>query len=175
MDPVRVVPTADLDARSARALCEAAFGPGEFTDADWEHALGGLHALAHNGDRLVGHAALVARRLLHAGRALRTGFVEAVAVAPDARRRGVGTALMRALDRHLHGGYELGALTTSEAGRGLYLALGWQAWTGPTAVLAPDGIRPTPDDDGGILVRPVTARLDPALPLVCDWRDGDVW
>jgi aminoglycoside 2'-N-acetyltransferase I len=39
--------------------------------------------------------------------------------------------------------------------------------------LAPDDIRATADD--ALFVRPVTARLDPAMPLVCDWRDGDVW
>jgi hypothetical protein len=33
----------------------------------------------------------------------------------------------------------------------------------------------TPNDDRGIFVRPVTADLDPAELLVCDWRDGDVW
>jgi aminoglycoside 2'-N-acetyltransferase I len=50
---------------------------------------------------------------------------------------------------------------------------GLVALVGPTAVLAPDGIRATADD--ALFVRPVTARLNSAMPLVCDWRDGDVW
>jgi aminoglycoside 2'-N-acetyltransferase I len=170
-----VVPTADLDVAAAWALCVAAFDPGDFTAADWGHGLGGLHAVAYEGARLVGHAALVTRRLLHGGRVLRTGYVEAVAVAPDARRRGHGRAVVGALHRHLDAAYELGALATSDEGRPLYTGLGWRVWAGTTAVLTPEGVRPTPDEDGAVLVRPGPAALDPALPLVCDWRDGDVW
>jgi aminoglycoside 2'-N-acetyltransferase I len=33
---------------AARELMDEAFG-GEFGDADWEHALGGLHAVVHDG------------------------------------------------------------------------------------------------------------------------------
>jgi aminoglycoside 2'-N-acetyltransferase I len=169
--------TAELDdaaLAAVRALCDKAF-EGDFSDADWEHALGGVHALGYEDDRLVAHAALVARRLLHADRALRTGYVEAVAVAADRRRRGHGAAVMRALDPYLAGGYVLGALATTDDGAPLYVALGWSRWPGPTAVLTPDGIRPTPDACGAIFVRTVGATLDPEQPLICDWRDGDVW
>jgi aminoglycoside 2'-N-acetyltransferase I len=69
----------------------------------------------------------------------------------------------------------LGALATSDAGAPLYAALGWTLWPGPTAALTPDGIRPTPDADGRIFVRALGGDLDPGLPLICDWRDGDVW
>ena len=164
--------TADLAA--VRALCDAAFGE-DFTDADYEHALGGVHALRFDGDRLVAHAALVGRRILHGGRALRTGYVEAVAVAADRRRRGYGAAVMRALHPYIDRGYPLGALATSDDGAPLYAALGWSRWPGPTAVLTPDGVRPTPGADGVIFVRAVGATLDPQRPLICDWRDGDVW
>ena len=61
---------------------------GEFTEQDWEHALGGIHALVWDGDALVGHAAVVQRRLLHGGRALRAGYVEGVGV----RAGGAGAA-----------------------------------------------------------------------------------
>jgi aminoglycoside 2'-N-acetyltransferase I len=169
--------TAELEAAdltAVRALCDAVFGD-DFTDSDFEHALGGVHALSFDGDRLVAHAALVGRRFLHAGRALRTGYVEAVAVAADVRRRGLGAAVMRALDPYIARGYVLGALATSDAGAPLYAALGWTRWPGPTAALTPDGIRPTPDADGGIFVRPVGGALDPEQALICDWRDGDVW
>ncbi len=82
---------------------------------------------------------------------------------------------MRALHPYVDRAYALGALGTSDDGAPLYAALGWTRWPGPTAALTPDGVRRTPDADGGIFVRPVTAHLDPALPLICDWRDGDVW
>ena len=181
MENVLIRHTAELDDAglgAIRALCDAAFSNdlgGDFRDDDWEHTLGGVHALRFEGDRLVAHAALVARRLLHDGRALRTGYVEAVAVAVDRRRQGHGAAVMRALHPYVDRAYALGALGTSDDGAPLYAALGWARWPGPTAALTPDGVRRTPEADGGIFVRPVTAHLDPALPLICDWRDGDVW
>ena len=79
--------TAELDAdtlATAKGLVEGAFadayGEGSWTDADWEHSLGGLHSLVWDGADLIGHGALVQRRLLLGGRALRTGYVEGVAV-----------------------------------------------------------------------------------------------
>jgi aminoglycoside 2'-N-acetyltransferase I len=159
---------------AARALLDEAFD-GEFADEDWDHALGGLHALVYDGTRLVGHGALVQRRLLHGGRALRTGYVEAVAVAPGHRRRGHATAIMDALEDAVRGAYDLGALSATDDGAALYLARGWQPWRGSTWALTPSGTRPTPDDDGSVFVLPVAADLDPAGELTCDWRDGDLW
>ena len=168
--------TAELDdatLTAARSLCDATFGD-DFTDANWEHALGGIHALHFEGDRLVAHGALVARRLLHDGRSLRTGYVKALAVASDRQRRGYGAAVMAVLHRYVDRAYVLGALASSDVRASLYLALGWTRWTGPRPVLAPDGIRPTPAV-ADVFVRPVSARLDSALPLVCDWREGHAW
>ena len=68
---VRTGHTAELDAATlvaARALLDEVFA-GELTDADWEHGLGGVHALAYEGEELVGHASLIQRRLLYDGRA----------------------------------------------------------------------------------------------------------
>jgi aminoglycoside 2'-N-acetyltransferase I len=113
--------------------------------------------------------------MLHGGRALRTGYVESVAVRADRRRAGVGDAVMSALERVIRGGYELGALGASPAGAALYTSRGWSLWAGTAAVLTPDGIIPMPDEDGGIYVLPITVELDQDGQLVCDWRDGDVW
>jgi aminoglycoside 2'-N-acetyltransferase I len=173
---LRVALTADLDPatlRAARALLDAAFG--EFAAEDWEHCLGGVHALALAGGELVGHAALVQRRLLHGGRALRAGYVEGVGVRPDHRRRGHAGAMMAALERIVRGGYDLGALSASDVGAAVYTARGWLPWSGPTSALTPDGVRRTPDDDGTVHVLPVTVPLDRTAGLTCDWRDGDVW
>src|SRR5688572_21874717 len=57
--------------RRIRALLSDAFDG--FADDDWEHALGGVHALAWEADELIGHASVVQRRLLYQGRALRAG------------------------------------------------------------------------------------------------------
>ncbi|MCL8026554.1 GNAT family N-acetyltransferase [Nocardioides bruguierae] len=189
----------------ARRLCVQAFD-GSFSSEDWTHALGGLHAvLLHGGwseggsggrsqgggragegrrepvAPVVAHGALVARRFLHGPpgreRSLRVGYVEAVAVASDLRRRGLASRVMESLES-LAPGHDLLALSASAQARALYLARGWTPWAGPTAVLTPSGVQATPDEDDGVLLLPGTldpAALDRAHPLVCDWRDGDVW
>jgi aminoglycoside 2'-N-acetyltransferase I len=177
MSDVRTAHTADLDAatlRAARALLDAVFGD-ELTDEDWDHALGGVHALLWEGGELIGHASVVQRRLLHGGRALRTGYVEAVAVRADRQRRGHGHALMEALERVVRGAYELGALGASDEGAALYAARGWRRWQGRTFALTPDGVVRTEEEDDAIFVLPVSAPLDLSGDLTCDWRDGDVW
>jgi aminoglycoside 2'-N-acetyltransferase I len=167
--------TADVDAATldaARALLDA---EGDMSDHDWEHALGGVHALAWEAGELIGHASVVQRRLLHGGRALRTGYVEGVGVRADRRRRGHGAALMRALEPVIRGAYDLGALGSTAQAALFYTALGWRRWEGPTSALTPTGITRTQDADGSIFVLAVAAPLDVAGELLCDWRDGDPW
>jgi aminoglycoside 2'-N-acetyltransferase I len=173
----RVAHTADLDPgtlAAAHALLVDAFA-GDFSDDDWDHALGGIHAMAYQRGELVGHASVVQRRLLHAGRALRCGYVEGVGVRAAARRRGYGDAVMEAVERVIRGGYELGALGATDMAIPFYTARGWQPWRGPTSVLSPDGVQPTPEADGAVFVLPGAAALDLDGELTCDWRDGDVW
>ena len=177
MTTVELLHTAHVPARTlaaARALLDDAFD-GDFDDADWDHALGGLHALAWDDGDLVGHGAVVQRRLLHGGRALRTGYVEAVAVAPAHRRSGIASAVMARLEDVVGGAYDLGALGATDDGAALYAARGWRRWRGPTSVLGPCGTVRTPDDDGAVLVLPGAVPLDLDGTLTCDWRDGDVW
>ena len=177
MTDLHLAHTADLDAatRAAlRAMLDDAF-QGDFSDHDWDHALGGMHTLVLDGGELVGHASVVQRRLLYGGQTLRTGYVEAVGVRSDQRRRGHGAALMEAIERVIRGAYDLGALASTEVGAALYVARGWQQWEGPTSVLSPDGIVRTPDSDDAIYVLPVAIQLDRSAPLVADWRDGDGW
>src|SRR4051794_8115950 len=174
---IRSAHTGQLDAATlaaARALLEDAFD-GELTAEDWEHCLGGMHALAWEDGELVGHAALVQRRLFYEGEALRTGYVEGVGVRADRRRRGHGMALMAALEDMIRRAYRLGALGATDAGAAMYAARGWRVWEGPTSVLTPDGIVRTADEDGYIWVLDVTGALDRTRGLTCDWRDGDAW
>jgi aminoglycoside 2'-N-acetyltransferase I len=174
---LRTAHTADLDAadlKAARALLDEVF-LGEMTDADWEHGLGGMHALVWDGPALIGHGSVVQRRILHQGRALRAGYVEAVAVRADRQREGHGGALMGALERVLRGAYDLGALGSTDEGARFYAARGWKLWQGPSSALTPAGIRPTPDEDGCLFVFELAVPLDLSGELTCDWRDGDVW
>jgi aminoglycoside 2'-N-acetyltransferase I len=174
---VRTSHTSSLDAAALdelRRFLDEAFS-GDFDDEDWDHALGGIHAVGTEDGALVAHASVVQRRLLHGGRALRTGYVEAVAVRADRRRRGYGRAVMERLGEVIRGAYEVGGLAAGEPAATLYRSLGWRAWEGDTWVLGPHGLERTPEDDGGIYVLPVAAKLDLAGNLACDWRGGAVW
>jgi aminoglycoside 2'-N-acetyltransferase I len=82
---------------------------------------------------------------------------------------------MIALEKALCGAYEVGALSATDVGAQLYAARGWERWRGPTSALTPAGVVRTEHDDGGIYVFPLSAPLDLAGELTCDWRDGDVW
>src|SRR5262249_13739667 len=117
----------------------------------------------------------VQRRLLYGGRALRTGYVEGVAVHADHRRRGHGTALLAALAPFIRRAYQGGALGATDEGAKLYAAAGWPRWEGPGSGLTLEGVRRTPVEDGYIWVLEVDAPLDVIRPLACDWRDGDLW
>src|SRR5262245_14575073 len=103
-------------------VTEAFRGGGEleFTEADWEHALGGMHALICHRGALIAHAAVVQRRLVHRGVALRCGYVEGVAVREDWRGQGLAHALMDGAEQVIRGAYQLGALSASEVGRHMY-------------------------------------------------------
>src|SRR5947209_12894644 len=87
--------------------------PGQFTDADWDHALGGMHVLVHDGGELVAHGSVVQRHFVHAGRSWRVGYVEAVGVAARVRRRGHGAAVMGALEEVIRRAYDFGALSAT--------------------------------------------------------------
>ena len=169
---VTVRPTSELSSAelaAARALCETAFG--EFGDLDWDHALGGLHALVTDHDAVVAHGSVVLRRVLVDGHWLRCGYVEAVAVDPEQRGRGLGHQVMAALER-LAPGYDLLTLCSSKEGRVLYESRGWTRWSGPTSALTPDGVRATPDEDS---IYVWGDGIDVTAPITCDWREGDLW
>lgn len=161
--------------REIRELLDRAFG-GHFAEEDFEHALGGIHVLVREGGELVAHGSVVQRRVLHQGRALRTGYVEAMAVRADMRRRGLAGRVMAELERVIGRAYVLGALSASEDGAPLYASRGWQVWGGPIGVLGPRGPERLPEEEGSTYVwaPPGGIRLDPAGRLDFDWRDGDV-
>ena len=177
MTRLQTAHTSELDPRvlaTARDLLFEVFA-GDLGESDWEHSLGGIHTLVWDGGELVGHAAVVQRRLVHSGRALRAGYVEGVGVRADRRRQGHGAALMAALERVIAGAYDVGALGATDEAIPFYTARGWRAWEGRLSALTPGGVVPTPEEEGWILVLPGAAELDLAGELTCDWRDGEVW
>jgi len=179
---LRRLATSELTAsevREIRALMDVAFGSeGEeerFSDDDWQHALGGVHFVLELDGDIVAHAAVVERQLYVGGLPLRTGYVEAVATSPERQGLGLGSILMTDVTEYVREGFDLGGLGTGR--QSFYGRLGWRIWAGPSAVRTPDGERPTPDDDGYIMVleTPTTPSLDPAARICCEERPGDVW
>jgi aminoglycoside 2'-N-acetyltransferase I len=159
-----------------RTMLETAFD-GDFGDVDWAHGLGGVHAFVRDGKGVAAHGSVIMRRVLHAGRSYRVGYVEAVAVRADRRRQGLGGRVTAALETVIDGAYDLGALSASEDGAPLYRARDWQLWQGRIEVMGPRGTVRLPEEEDSTYLRPAAgAELpDPAAgPLVFDWRDGDV-
>ena len=167
------------DIRAIRALLEEAFGddPEErFGEDDWQHALGGTHVVLDIGGELAGHAAVVERRLVVGERALRVGYVEAVAIARARQGEGLGTRLMEDVDSLIRERFELGALGTGS--HHFYERLGWRTWQGPSFVQLPSGERRTTSGEDGfilVLATPGSPALTLADPICCEWRPGDVW
>ena len=176
---IRVVPSSALTASdwsTLTDLCITAFN--ESWEGYWESIGPGVHVIAEEARRgVVAHAAIV-DRLLYPGEAtIRTGYVEAVAVAPDLQRQGFGTEVMEVIDSMIDEGYELGALGTGS--QPFYARLGWVTWQGPTWIRERDGgLVRSHDEDGHIMIRrtPITPPdLDLSLPIAVDWRPGEVW
>ncbi len=168
----------DVELRSIRAILDDAFGTDEedrFTEADWDHAVGGVHFVLDLDGEVVAHASVVERQLEIDGRTIRTGYVEAVAVTAHRQREGLGSIVMADVSAWIAERFDLGALGTGR--HRFYERLGWQTWRGPSSVRSPDGEQRTTDDDGFILV--LRTRTSPPFdldaPIRCEWRPGDVW
>lgn len=178
---IRRLPTRDVehaDLLAARTLLISAFGPDleeRFTTTDWDHSLGGTHFLVDLDGSIVAHASVIERPIEIGELSLRTGYVEAVAVAPDRQGQGIGSRLMEEVDAFIDERFELGVLGTGR--HAFYERLGWRTWQGQAFVRTASGSRRTPDEEGFILVRSTasTPTLDPDASISCDWRPGDVW
>ncbi|MEU6061422.1 GNAT family N-acetyltransferase [Streptomyces sp. NPDC047097] len=178
-DSVRTAHTSELPPRTLdaiRAMLDTAFD-GDFGDEDWDHGLGGVHAWIRDERGVAAHGSVIMRRVAHAGRSHRIGYVEAVAVRPDRRRQGLGGRVMAALEEVIDGAYAFGALSASDEGAELYRGRGWQLWNGRIEAYGPKGTVHLPDEEDSTYLRPALGRPLPEAEsgaLVFDWRDGDV-
>jgi aminoglycoside 2'-N-acetyltransferase I len=156
MAELQTAHTAELDAATltvARVLLDDVFD--DMTDHDWEHALGGVHALVWGAD-LIGHATVIQRRLLHGGRPCEPAMWKGSGVRADRRGRGHGAAMMDALETVVRGAYELGALGAADEAAAFYAARGWMLWQGPSSAL--------PRPASGV------PRMTMAASMSCRWR-----
>ena len=180
MRQIRVVPSADLApnewhdlSRLAAAAFREPWGP-----RVWEALGPAVHVLAEQDGRIAAHACYVERELHVGDRAMRTGYVEAVATDPRRGRQGHGTAAMVQIGELIReAGFELGALSTGA--HHFYERLGWERWHGPAYVRMPDGeLRRTPEEDDGIMIlrTPLTPdTIDLTEPISVPWRPGEAW
>jgi aminoglycoside 2'-N-acetyltransferase I len=173
---IEVLPTTELDAPQRAAivrLCTTAFAQDFSTLFDLVPATAS-HILARLNDTLIGHATWMPRWLQpDQQRALRTAYVDAVAILPMYQERGIGSRIMRHLVAQIQD-YELAALATSHLT--FYQQLGWELWRGPLGARLKQGVQPTPNEQVMILRLPKTPPdLDLSLPLSVEWRAGSVW
>lgn len=162
---------------AAEALVRTAFGD-NFRTHDWLHGVGGVHVLASEGGELLAHASVVTRTLRHDTEAFTAGYVEGVAVSAEEQGRGLGRVVMDQAEAIIRAQHQLGALNAVESAAPFYAARGWQPWTGHTQADGPCGVVDTYHPDDRIFVLPTAgtaARFSQDKPLICDWREGDLW
>jgi aminoglycoside 2'-N-acetyltransferase I len=162
----------DATKAELRTLLLDSFG-GDFTDHDWQHGLGGMHVIALDDGRTVGHAAVVGRRLYVGDAVYDGGYLEAVAVHPQWRRRGIGAEVVRAANAVVIETYPIAALSTHMAA--FYERLGWERWHGPAHVVRGGLWVRHPDEDDGVMVLrpPGGPPVDLTAKIAVDHRSGD--
>ena len=158
-----------------RDLWRRAFGD-RFSDDDADHAYGGVHVLARDGDRLIGHASAVPRRIRFGDQPWRTvGYVEAVATDPERQGEGVGRRTMRTLHQEISLRWPVALLSTGRA-TGFYELLGWEQWRGPSYTQTADGVVPDGEHGGLMVLRLGSSHLpDLSVAVTCEDRPGDAW
>ena len=175
---VRLFKTEELDAPTRRAivnLCVTAHQEEDFKNLFSYVPSGGWHFLAFQGEELVSHAMVTTRWLQPEGHPLlRTAYIDAVATLPTAQGRGHGSALRRHLAKTIESEYVIGCLETERVE--FYKRLGWEAWRGPLAGRSEQGLIPTPEQKGIMVLRlsqTPNLNLDSTLTIEC--QDRRIW
>jgi aminoglycoside 2'-N-acetyltransferase I len=135
---------------------------------------GGRHVLVRREGVLVSHAVATIRGVQPGGLpVLRTAFLDAVATHPEHQGRGYGSVALRRMATEIAGD-EIGCLQTDVAG--FYERLGWETWRGPLAGRGPDGLVPTPDQTGVMILRLArTPPLDLDAQLTIECQPRRIW
>jgi aminoglycoside 2'-N-acetyltransferase I len=134
----------------------------------------GLHVVADLGLDLVGHAVVTTRWLQPLELPLlRTAYVDAVSTSPAHQNRGIGSAVMSQLASTLDD-YDVACLETDRVS--FYARLGWEEWRGPLAGRTDEGLIPTPDQKGVMILRlPRTPELDLDTLLTIEVQPVRIW
>ena len=170
--------TEELDAATRIAIidvCVAAHEEEDFRNLFSYVPFGGLHFLGFEEEQLVSHAVVTSRWLQPEGHPeLKTAYVDAVATLPSAQGRGHGGALMRSLASRIDNEYVIGCLETERIG--FYEQAGWELWRGPLAGRSEQGLIPTPEQQGIMIIRlSRTPPLDLNSRLTIELQDNRIW
>jgi aminoglycoside 2'-N-acetyltransferase I len=171
-EPIRInsAKTEDLNAAIRTLIiqvCIAAHQEEDFKNLFSYVPSGGLHFLAYRDEQLVSHALVTTRWLQpEAQPLLKTAYVDAVATLPASQGRGYGSALMRQLANEIDREYVIACLETERIT--FYERLGWQTWRGPLGGRSAQGLIPTPEQNGIMILRlsqTPALNLDSALSI----------
>ena len=174
---LRTVRTHELDEATREAvirLCVDAHQEEDFRNLFSYLPPDGLHVLADLGDELVGHAVVTTRWLQPLDLPLlRTAYVDAVATSPAQQRQGVGSAVMSHLASAVVD-FDVACLETERVS--FYARLGWEEWRGSLAGRTDEGLIPTPDQQGVMVLRlPRTPELDLDTLLTIEVHPARIW
>ena len=169
--------TEDLNS-TARAViinvCIAAHQNEDFKNLFTYIPSDGQHFLAYREDELVSHAVVTTRWLQPEGQSiLKTAYVDAVATSPAYQGQRYGSAVMRHLAENIPD-YEIACLETEKIG--FYERLSWEVWRGPLAGRSEQGLIPTPEQKGVMILRLAgtpALNLDGSLTIEC--QPGRTW
>jgi aminoglycoside 2'-N-acetyltransferase I len=160
---VRMLPPEDLTPSHRTEIIDVCIAAHDVQDFETLFSVipsGGRHVLAYDGSRLVSHAVATTRWAQPDGHdPLKTAYIDAVSTLPAYQGRGYGSAAMRRLAAEVDD-YEIGCLQTDKPG--FYDRLGWELWRGPLAGRTEEGLVPTPDQQGVMVLR---LRATPSLDL----------
>jgi len=96
-----------------------------------------------------------------------------VSTLPAYEGQGCGSAVMRRLAAEIPD-FEIGCLQTDIPG--FYERLGWELWRGPLAGRGTDGLIPTPDQRGVMVLQlPSTPSLDLDALLTIEQQPDRIW
>lgn len=157
---------------SIRAFLNEAY-EGDFSDSDYENALGGRHFILFESGQLIAHASVVTRSISIDDSAWKVGYVEAVAVAADFRGRGLGRQIMQQVTNFCRGNYEVAMLSTGE--HGFYERFGWVRLDATTFADTASGLVRTEEDDDCLMLLSGVSYLTDARRVVALDRSESPW
>ena len=167
----------DLDSATRKAivdLCVDAHKDSEFYNLFGYLRPDYVHVLAYREADLLGHAVISTRWIQPEGLPiLRSAYIDAVSVATAEQGKGIGKSLMQHLASVISD-YEIAGLETGVPA--FYESVGWELWRGALAGRSTNGLIPTPDQTGVMILRlPKTPALNLDGLLTIEDQIARIW